>query len=109
MKTFYSPAHRDHAPRQEFEHGRLTPAVEIPERAERVRVHIEERKLGPILPPTHFDDTAILRVHNGKFVAFLSQAHDAWRARYGDDAADAIPSCWPARSLRERREGDIEQ
>ena len=108
MKTFYSPAHREHAPKQEFEQGRLAPAVEIPERAERVRVRIAERKLGPILQPSAFDDAAITRVHDGGFVAFLTGAHDQWRARYGDDAPDAIASCWPSRGLRERRRGDVE-
>ena len=108
MKTLYSPVHREHAPKQEFEQGRLTPAVEIPERAERVCARIAERKLGPILPPSAFDDSAITRIHDGEFVSFLAGAHAEWRARYGDDAADAIPSCWPSRGMREARRGDIE-
>jgi acetoin utilization deacetylase AcuC-like enzyme len=107
MKTFYSPAHLGHAPAQEFEMGRLSPAVEIPERAERVRRRIEQRKLGPILSPASFDDTTIRRVHDPEFVDFLTGAHDAWAKRYGD-GCDAIPSCWPARGLRDRRRGDIE-
>jgi acetoin utilization deacetylase AcuC-like enzyme len=107
MKTFYSPAHLHHAPAQEFEMGRMAPAVEIPERAERVRARIEDRKLGPILAPARFGDEAILRVHDEAFVGFLTGAHAAWAARYGD-GADAFPSCWPARGLRERRAGDIE-
>jgi acetoin utilization deacetylase AcuC-like enzyme len=108
MKTFYSPVHREHAPKQEFEQGRLAPAVEIPERVERVRARIAERKLGPTLAPSAFDDAAITRVHDGEFVSFLAGAHAEWRARYGDDAADAIPSCWPSRGMREARRGDIE-
>ena len=51
MKTFYSPIHLGHVPAEEFEGGRLLPAVEIPSRAESVRARIEERKLGPILAP----------------------------------------------------------
>ena len=88
--------------------GRLGPAVEIPKRAENVRARIAERGLGPILAPKHFDDAAIAGVHDAAFVEFLSNAHADWVARYGDDAAPAIPSCWPARGLRERRRGDIE-
>ena len=85
MKTFYSPVHREHAPKQEFEQGRLAPAVEIPERVERVRARIAERKLGPILAPSAFDDAAIIRrVHDGEFVSFLAGAHADWRARYGE-------------------------
>jgi len=109
MKTFYSPAHLAHVPREEFEMGRMGPAVEIPARVERVRARVAERQIGPILPPEHFDDDVIARVHDADFIAFLNDAHRAWTARYGERAgAEAIPSCWPARGLRERRKGDIE-
>ncbi len=97
MKTFYSPAHKSHAPKDEFEAGRLSPAVEVPERAERVRAEIERRKLGPVLPPQYFGDQAILRVHASPFVAFMGSAYDEWRKRYPKDTADALPSAWPAR------------
>ncbi|HSC20024.1 MAG TPA: histone deacetylase family protein [Rhizomicrobium sp.] len=100
MKTFYSPAHLSHAPREEFEAGRLSPAVEVPERAERVRTEIERRKLGPILPPRNFGDEPILRVHDSRFVSFLRSAYADWRTRYPDDTADAVPSAWPARGMR---------
>jgi acetoin utilization deacetylase AcuC-like enzyme len=100
MKTFYSPIHQAHAPAQEFEMGRMGPAVEVPERVERVRAEVEARKLGPILPPAKFPDDAILRVHDAKFVAFLTTAHADWRARYPKSTVDAIPSVWPARGLR---------
>ncbi|MGB8363507.1 MAG: histone deacetylase family protein [Rhizomicrobium sp.] len=88
--------------------GRLSPAVEIPERAERVRARIEQRRLGPVLPPAAFGETPLRRVHDGAFIDFLTGAHDAWITRYGASAGEAIPSCWPARGLRERRHGDIE-
>lgn len=106
MKTFYSAAHLDHAPMMEFERGALSPAVEQPERAERVKARIEGRKLGPILPPLDFPDSAITAVHDAAFVNFLTRAHGEWAKMYGD--SDAMPSVWPARTLRERRNGDIE-
>ena len=106
MKTFYSPVHLSHAPKMEFERGLLSPAVERPERAERVKAEIEARKLGAILPPQSFPDSAILRVHDAAFVQFLMRAHGEWTKMYGE--GDAIPSVWPARGLRERRGGDIE-
>jgi acetoin utilization deacetylase AcuC-like enzyme len=108
MKTFFAQEHIAHAPKEEFEAGSLTPAVEIPARAEAVRARIEARKLGPILPQEKFDDTIIRRVHDGAFVDFLTGAHASWTKRYGENAVAAIPSCWPARGLRERRAGDIE-
>ncbi|MBN9566232.1 MAG: histone deacetylase family protein [Alphaproteobacteria bacterium] len=109
MKTFYSPDHLRHAPREEFTAGHATPAVEVPERAERVRARIIERKLGPVLPPRAFDDAPLLRVHNGAFIRFLDRAHADWTTRYGTRAGDAaVPSVWPARGLRTMRDGDIE-
>lgn len=100
MKTIYSPAHRAHAPKEEFEAGRLSPAVEIPERAERVRAEIERRKIGPILPPEEFGDGPVLRVHDSRFVGFLRTAYDDWRIRYSGDTAEAFPSAWPVRGMR---------
>lgn len=106
MKTFYSPAHLGHAPKMEFERGTLSPAVERPERAERVKAEIEKRMLGPVLPPSDFPDSAIFAVHDAAFVNFLTRAHGEWAKMYGE--SDAIPSVWPAHTLRERRSGDIE-
>jgi acetoin utilization deacetylase AcuC-like enzyme len=108
MKTIYSPAHLDHAPKFEFETGRLVPAVEIPERVERVRARIEERKLGAILPPQEFADDIILKIHDPAFVNFLGRAYDDWRRTYWKDDADAIPSAWPVSGMRASREGHIE-
>ncbi len=108
MKTFYSPAHLAHAPKEEFEAGRLSPAVEVPERAERVKAELEARRMGPILPPLTFGNDLLLRVHDASFVAFLERAHGEWIARYGAAAPDAIPSAWPARGMRRSQTGDIE-
>ena len=107
MKTFYSPAHREHVPKEEFEGGRLTPAVEVPARAELVKARIEERTLGPILSPGEFGNEPILRVHDSAMVHFLSGAHEAW-LKHWPEAEAAIPSAWPGRGLRDRRNGDIE-
>lgn len=108
MKTFYTPAHRSHAPKEEFGRGHMIPAVEVPERAERVRVRIEARKLGSILEPGEFGNEPALRVHDPAFVQFLAEAHSEWRKQYWRETSDAFPSVWPARGLRTRREGDIE-
>jgi acetoin utilization deacetylase AcuC-like enzyme len=107
MKTFYSPAHLEHAPQEEFEGGRLTPAVEVPARAERVKAEVERRKLGPIVAPGAFGNEPILRVHDSALVHFLTGAHERWR-KHWPEAEAAIPSAWPGRGLRDRRDGDIE-
>ena len=108
MKTFYSPAHLAHAPKEQFDHGQFVPTIEIPERVQRVKARIETRKLGPVLAPTEFGSEPALRVHDPAFVQFLTDAYADWRKVYWRDAADAIPSTWPARGLRERRNGNIE-
>jgi acetoin utilization deacetylase AcuC-like enzyme len=107
MKTFYSPAHLAHAPKEEFEGGRLSPAVELPARAERVKAEVERRKLGPVLAPQEFGSAPILAVHDSAMVRFLTGAHEQWRERWPDTEA-AIPSAWPGRGLRDRRDGEIE-
>jgi acetoin utilization deacetylase AcuC-like enzyme len=108
MKTYYSPTHLEHAPPEEFEGGRMNPAVEVPARALGVLAELERRQLGPVLPPSEFGAEPILRVHDAGLVGFLSEASQLWRKRYGEDSPPAIPSAWPARGLRNRPEGDVE-
>ncbi len=108
MKTFYTAEHLKHRPAQEFERGRLAPAVEVPERAECIRRRIEERKIGPLLSPSRFGDDIILAVHDKGLVSFLGNAHARWRSHYGEDAPDAIASAWPARGMSARSSGEIE-
>ena len=108
MKTFHSPAHLGHAPKLQFDAGRFSPAVEVPERVERVKSRIAERKIGPILQPREFGNEPILRVHDPQLIAFLGAAHDDWTKRYGRDAGDAIPSAWPARGMRAQGGRDVE-
>lgn len=108
MKTFYSAAHLSHAPKEEFEQGRMAPAVEVPERVECVKARIEARKIGPVLAPSEFGNEPALRVHDPAFVQFLTDAYTDWRKKYWRENNDAIPSTWPARGLREQRNGDIE-
>lgn len=95
MKTFYSPSHLEHDPQVQFEAGELLPAVEIPLRAEKVRVAIEQRKLGPILPPEPFADDTILKVHDSGLVTFLGEAWREWAKRFGEDAPVALPPISP--------------
>lgn len=108
MKTFYATTHLDHAPPQEFESGRMAPAVEVPARAQRVAAEVERRKLGPILAPADFGMGAIARVHDAGLVKFLGEASALWRKQYGEDAPPAIPSAWPARGMRPQPDGDVE-
>lgn len=101
MKTFYTDAHAGHAPEQEFEGGRWTPAVEIPARAEAVLAEVRARGFGSIEPPRHFGHVPILRVHDAGFVNFLSTLTDEWRRYHGPEADVALASAWPGRGLRD--------
>ena len=97
MKTFYTAQHSAHAPLQEFEAGRMTPAVEIPERVEAVRSRIVSRGLGPILAPSEFTSAPALRVHDPAFVAFLKSAYARWADMHPN--IDAIPSVFSPQVL----------
>lgn len=108
MKTFYSPVHLDHDPQVQFEGGQLLPAVEIPVRAEKVRVAVQARRIGPIVPPTPFPDDAILAVHDEGLVNLLAECWEAWVKRHGKNAGVAIPSAWPAHGMSDLHKGDIE-
>jgi acetoin utilization deacetylase AcuC-like enzyme len=108
MKTFYSELHRAHVPTEEFEAGRMTPAVEVPERVEAVRRRIVSRGLGPILHPSDFGSSPALRVHNPAFVAFLQTAYARWTEMH--PGVDAIPSVFSSQisALRDSTAGSGE-
>jgi acetoin utilization deacetylase AcuC-like enzyme len=108
MRVFYSPAHLDHAPPEEFEGGRLTPAVEVPERVERVKTEAIRRGIGAISAPLDFGMAPVGRVHDAGLVKFLGEASALWRKHHGEDAPPAIPSAWPGRGMRNRFDGDVE-
>ena len=100
MRTFYTDGHHLHAPLAEFEGGRLAPAVETPRRADEILREIKERDLGEIVTPQHFGFEPILRVHDPEFVRFLEVAYERWEHKYGSACSAALPSAWPARTLR---------
>src|ERR1700753_2402260 len=106
MKTFYSPTHLGHAPPEEFEHGRMAAAVEVPARVENVRAEMARRGLGPILTPEGFGLAPAARAQSAGLITFWGEASDLWRKLYGEDAPPAMPSAWPSRGMRGRFETD---
>jgi acetoin utilization deacetylase AcuC-like enzyme len=60
---------------------------------------IEAAKLGPVVGPRPFGIEPITRVHSQAYITFMRTAHDEWRKTHGD--SDAMPICWPSRSLRQ--------
>jgi acetoin utilization deacetylase AcuC-like enzyme len=108
MRTYYTDGHHLHAPLAEFEGGRLTPAVEVPRRADEILREIKRRDLGEIVTPQHFGFEPILRVHDPDFVRFLEVAHPRWEQKYGSESAAALPSSFPVRHLRALPTEDID-
>ncbi len=93
MKTIYGNDHRRHGKHHEMSGGRMVPAVECPERAERVLSQVEEAGLGEVLPPQDHGLEPLRAVHSSAYVEFLASAHERWLAEKGH--AEAFPLSWP--------------
>ena len=99
MRTVYSERHRLQDGKAELIDGKLLPCFEKPERAELIIARVREVGLGPVLAPVEHGLEPLRRVHDERFLDFLAGAWDAWVAEHG--AYDALPLCWPTRSLRQ--------
>lgn len=108
MKVVHSPVHASHAYSNEFEGGRFIPAKEVPARADLVLDAIKVRAVGEIVPPQHFGNLPILRVHAPDMVHLLEHAWVRWAAKYGYDSKEAFPSVWPARGMSPESLDDID-
>ena len=100
MLTLYTPHHHLHAPATEFFRGERAPAFEKPSRAD--YVHQELKRRGhPLIEPSRDCTPMLGRVHARRYLDFLANAWDQWRAL---DPANAnvqpFPSVWPIRTLR---------
>jgi acetoin utilization deacetylase AcuC-like enzyme len=99
MRTVYSERHRLQDGKAELIDGKLMPCFEKPERAELIIARVREVGLGAVLAPVAHGLEPLHRVHDVHFLHFLASASDAWVAEHG--AYDALPLCWPTRSLRQ--------
>jgi len=78
VKTFYSEAHRRHAPQKEFLDGALVDVFESPRRAEMVLRAVRDAALGPIEAPHDYGMAPIRAVHTPDYLEFLRTAHARW-------------------------------
>ncbi|MDH4169821.1 MAG: histone deacetylase family protein [Acidimicrobiia bacterium] len=106
MKIVASPDHRLHHPAGELYEGDLVPPFECPERWDHIVAALEGAALGEVATPRPLPDTLLPRVHDERYLAFLSTAHDVWRAE--GHRGDMIPTCFPARRMAPREPLDIE-
>jgi acetoin utilization deacetylase AcuC-like enzyme len=100
MITVFSEKHRLRNPRTELYNGELVRPHESPERAEIVLDRIRAEHSGEVIGPAEFGSAPLLRVHDARYVEFLSQAWAEWSAAGGQ--GEAIPDCWPARRMAQR-------
>ena len=107
MQIFYNPEHAAHQGQLEMYRGRMVPCHEVPQRQDQVAAVLTEFELGPLLPPTRFDDAWLARIHSPRYLDFLQTAWQQWTVLDPANAAlDAIPSVWPTRSFRTDIEPD---
>ena len=85
MKTVFTPDHILHSPAQELADGRFIDYFEKPSRAEIVLKYVTEAALGPVIAPTAHDDSAIKKVHDAGYLAFLEGA-------WGQAQAEGYPA-----------------
>jgi acetoin utilization deacetylase AcuC-like enzyme len=105
MLTVFSPDHALRSPRTELYGGELVRPHESPERAQIVLERIRAQRLGEIIAPANFGMEPLLQVHDAAFVDFLRQAWTEWVA--AGNRGEAIPDCWPARRMTQRRPNSI--
>ena len=106
MITVYSDTHRLPAPRGEIHGGELVTPFESPFRADLILEAVREAGHGPVIEPEELGMEAVLAIHDADYVRFLETAWDRWTAE--GYAGDAIPTCFPARRMVQRRPEDID-
>ena len=105
MITVYSDEHRLRNARTELYGGELVAPHECPQRAQFVLDRVRSTGLGEVVAPTRFGLDDLLRVHDRQFVEFLGSAAREWAAT--GNRGEAIPDCWPARRMAQRRPTSI--
>lgn len=93
MLTYYNHLHSEHEGKVAMHHGALVPCFDVPARVDRVLAELKKRKVGAIVPPVTFADSALLGVHSQRYLDFLAGAWDEWVALDPANAKrDALPS-----------------
>jgi acetoin utilization deacetylase AcuC-like enzyme len=105
MITVFSADHLRRNARTELYGGELVRPHECPERAQIVLDRVRSERLGEVRAPSKFGLGPLLRVHDEQFIDFLATAWTDWVA--AGFRGDAIPDCWPARRMSQRRPDGI--
>jgi acetoin utilization deacetylase AcuC-like enzyme len=105
MITVFSADHLLRSPRTELYGGELVAPHESPQRAQIVLERIQSQRIGQVIAPARFGAAPLLRVHDLEYIEFLKQAWGEWVA--AGNRGEAIPDCWPARRMMQRRPNSI--
>jgi acetoin utilization deacetylase AcuC-like enzyme len=105
MITVFSSDHLLRSPRTELYGGELVRPHESPQRAQIVLERIQSQRIGQVIAPASFGAAPLLRVHDPEYIEFLKQAWNEWVA--AGNRGEAIPDCWPARRMTQRRPNSI--
>lgn len=106
MITVYSDAHAAHCGAYEIMNGELTPCFETPQRAFSIVNELRSSGLQDITTPDVHNVGAYLRVHEERYVRFLSEAWDSWLE--SGRSGSALPLVWPVRNNRETPPASID-
>ena len=101
MITVFSEHHLLRSACTELYGGELVRPHESPERAQIVLERVQAQRLGQVIAPASFGMAPVLRVHDAEYVEFLRHAWSEWVA--AGNRGEAIPDCWPARRMAQRR------
>lgn len=106
MITVFSEKHQLHFGKYELIDGKFITPFERPERMDRIMQRINDAKLGEVVAPQDFGLGPVASVHTQEFIDFMQTAYADWQQSHGD--SDAMPICWPSRSLRQKLPQEID-
>ena len=106
MLTVFSEKHKLRNAKTELYGGELVPPFECPVRAEHILQRVQDVGLGEVVAPADFDIEHITRIHDPDFIRFLESCWQEWVAT--GYKGEAIPTCWPARGMRQIRPNHID-
>ncbi|MCB8888376.1 histone deacetylase family protein [Vreelandella malpeensis] len=101
MMTFFSEQSFRRQATTELYGSTLVTPFETPRRMEIVLEAIERAGLGEVRAPNDYGLEPVKAVHDAGYIEFLANFWPAWQAE--GRTGEAIPSIWPARTLRSDR------
>lgn len=99
MITVYSDDHNLHSGLLDPRGDAWGPSAECPDRANNVIKALRDRKFGEIIPPDHFADEKLLRIHKPDYLQFLKDVWQEWEAS-DEKGANARPDTFVGAGMR---------